>query len=127
MKTTCDAVLSRWDDLESDEPMALLSRKRVIGEKAMISRVVLKKGCLVPRHAHEDEQFACIIAGALEFTIGDGSQPRVITARSGEVMHLPSNIPHAAKAHEDTVVLDIFSPPSETTGIDRQSRLAGRE
>ena len=127
MKTTCDAVLSRWDDLPSDEPMELLSRKRVIGEKAMISRVVLKKGWLVPRHAHENEQFACIISGALEFTIGDGSQPRVITARSGEVMHLPPNVPHAAAALEDTVVLDVFSPPSETTGIDHQGRPAERQ
>ncbi|MCH7592537.1 MAG: cupin domain-containing protein [Planctomycetes bacterium] len=114
------AVCYRWDELESDQPMALLSRKRVIGEKAMISRVVLKKGCVVPRHAHENEQFACIMSGALEFTIGDESQPRVVTARAGAVMYLPSDVPHAAEALEDTVVLDIFSPPSEKTGIDRR-------
>lgn len=120
MNTTRDAVLYRWDDLESDEPMALLSRRRVISEQAMISRVVLKQGCVVPRHAHENEQFACILSGALEFTVGDESQPRVVIARAGAVMYLPSDVPHAAEALEDTVVLDIFSPPSETMGIDHR-------
>ena len=119
MSKQSNAVLYRWDEMQSDEPMALLSRKRVIGEKSMISRVVLKKGCVVPRHAHENEQFACITSGALEFTVGDESQPHVVIARAGDVMHFPSNAPHAAEALEDTVVLDVFSPPSEKTGIDR--------
>lgn len=119
MNSNRDAVLYRWDDMESDEPMALLSRKRVIGEKAMISRVVLKKGCVVPRHAHENEQFACMMSGALEFTLGDESRSTVVIARTGDVLHLPSNVFHAAKALEDTIVLDVFTPPSEKTGIDR--------
>ena len=102
--------------------MAMLARKRVIGEKAMISRVVLEKGCFVPTHAHENEQFVCILSGQLRFGIvPDGSPDRTqITARAGEVVHLPSNVPHSAEAVEDTVVLDVFSPPSETTGIDER-------
>ena len=112
-------VLHRWDDIEADEPMALLSRKRVIGERSMISRVVLKKGCVVPRHAHENEQFGCMLSGVLKFTVGDESAPEVITARAGDVIHFPSFAPHAAEALEDTVILDIFTPPSEKTGIDR--------
>ncbi len=99
--------------------MALLSRKRVIGEKAMISRVVLKKGCVVPRHLHENEQFACVLSGTLEFTVGNEADRKIITARAGDVMHLPKNVPHEAEALEDTIVLDVFSPPSETTAIDR--------
>ncbi len=120
MSTTRDAVLYRWDDLESDEPMALLSRKRVIGEKAMISRVVLKKGCVVPRHSHENEQFGCMLSGVLEFTVGNEAASRSITARAGDVIHFPANVPHGAEALEDTVILDMFTPPSETTGIDRR-------
>lgn len=119
MSDQTEAVLHRWDDLESDEPMALLSRKRVIGDQAMISRVVLKKGCTVPSHAHENEQFGCILSGVLKFTVGEEATSKVITARAGDVIHFPANAPHAAEALEDTVILDIFSPPSETTGIDR--------
>jgi len=30
--------------------------------------------------------------------------------RKGEVLHIPSNVPHRAVALEDTLDLDIFSP-----------------
>jgi len=33
-----------------------------------------------------------------------------ITLREGEVLHIPSRIPHQAEALEDTFELDIFSP-----------------
>lgn len=109
-----------WTDLAADAPMALLSRRRVIGEKAMISRVELAKGCFVPTHHHENEQFVCLISGKLRFGIGsDGPGQEKMDLAAGEVLLLPSNVPHSAEALEDTIVLDVFSPPSETTGIDR--------
>jgi len=117
-----DAKKLRWDDLAIDTPMALLSRKRIIGEKMMISQVSLRKGCDVPSHAHENEQFACIIAGSLRFGLGTpgSANHRELVVSAGEVLHLPSMVPHSAFALEDTVVLDLFSPPSERTGIDRE-------
>ena len=113
----------RWSDLPKDQPMALLERRRVIGKQAMISQVYLEKGCLVPTHSHFNEQFACIMSGRLRFTIGqEGDQSREeLTVAGGEVLHLPSNVMHAAEALENTVVLDVFSPPSEKTGIDREN------
>ena len=30
--------------------------------------------------------------------------------RAGEVLHIPSNLPHKAEALEDTVDLDVFTP-----------------
>ena len=36
----------------------------------------------------------------------------------GEVLHLPANVPHSAEALEDSVLFDLFSPPSATTGVD---------
>lgn len=116
-----DAAVYRWSELGADRPMALLERRRVIGEKAMLSQVRLQKGCFVPTHAHENEQFACILSGRLRFGIGAEGSPerRTVDVGAGEVMHLPSGVPHSAEALEDTLVLDIFSPPSATTGIDR--------
>jgi quercetin dioxygenase-like cupin family protein len=101
--------------------MELLERQRVIGEQAMISRVFLKKGCDVPTHSHVNEQFSCVLSGRLRFGLGaEGSlQRKEVVVGPEEVLHLPSNLPHSAYAEEDTVVLDIFSPPSQTTGIDR--------
>ena len=102
--------------------MALLERRRVIGERAMVSQVHLKKGCFVPTHAHFNEQITCVLSGRLRFILGEESvkSREEMTLSAGEVLYLPSNVPHAAEAMEDTLVLDIFSPPSEKTGIDRQ-------
>jgi quercetin dioxygenase-like cupin family protein len=119
-----DATRHAWSDLRPDTPMPLLERRRIIGEQAMLSQVLLRKGCAVPLHAHENEQFACILQGCLRFTLGAEGAPgrRTVDVRAGEVLHLPANVPHAADALEDTLVLDVFSPPSATTGIDRPSK-----
>jgi quercetin dioxygenase-like cupin family protein len=115
------ATLHRWQDLPVDRPMDKISRRRVIGEKAMLSEVTLQKGFVVPTHKHENEQFACILKGKLRFTINEGAQDqRTVDAPEGTVLHLPGNVPHAAEALEDSVVLDVFSPPSEKTGVDRR-------
>jgi quercetin dioxygenase-like cupin family protein len=108
----------RWSELKTDTPMPLLERQRIIGTQAMLSRVTLKRGCYVPTHSHANEQFACTLSGKLKFILGE-STPREVIVAAGEVLHLPSNLPHSAEALEDTIVLDIFSPPSQTTGIDR--------
>lgn len=102
--------------------MALLTRKRIIGEQMMISRVVLSKGCDVPSHSHANEQFAVLLSGKVRFGLGPPGTPeyREITVSGGEVLHLPGNLPHSAFAVEETVILDLFSPPSQTTGIDRR-------
>jgi quercetin dioxygenase-like cupin family protein len=116
-----DAVCHTWDQLATDKPMPLLERQRVMGERMMISRVLLKKGCNVPTHAHQNEQFALVMSGTMRFGIGaEGSpQRREIIVSGGQVLHLPANVPHSAFAVEESVVLDLFSPPSATTGIDR--------
>lgn len=116
------ATAHRWSDLTVDNPMPMLERRRVLGTHAMLSHVTLHKGCVVPSHAHANEQFACILSGKLKFGIGTpGSlEHRYVTVEAGGVLHLPGNVPHSAEALEETVVLDVFSPPSATTGIDRQ-------
>lgn len=111
--------------LPVDTPMALLERRRVIGEKAMISHITLFKGCVVPMHRHENEQFSVMLSGALRFTFTEPGAPvppglEPVTIRAGEVIHLPCNLPHGAEALEDTIVIDVFSPPSAMTGIDRR-------
>lgn len=109
------AVSAAWRDLPHDAPMPLLERRRLVGSEAMLSYVTLHEGCAVPSHSHPNEQFACVLSGKVRFTLADGE--RVLGA--GEVLHLPSRAPHAAAAIEAAVVLDVFAPPSEATGIDQ--------
>jgi quercetin dioxygenase-like cupin family protein len=85
----------------------LLQRQFVVGERIMVARVLLKKGCIVPLHSHENEQITYILEGALKFEI-DG---REITVEAGHVLCIPSNMPHKATALEDTIDLDVFTPP----------------
>ncbi len=111
----------RWADLPQDRPMPALARRRIIGRRMMLSEVLLAKGCVVPTHAHENEQIACVVRGRIRFGICAEGDPRrrELVLEGGEVLHLPSNLPHSAEALEETLVIDIFSPPSEKTGIDR--------
>ena len=87
----------------------MLSRKSVTGRREMIVQLYVKRGCLVPMHAHESEQMTYVLQGALKFLVG-GEE---ITVREGEVLHIPSNVPHKALALEDTLDVDIFSPPRQ--------------
>ncbi len=84
----------------------MISRKIVTGERLMAAQVYLKKGALVPKHAHASEQMTYVLQGALKFLIG-GEE---ITVREGEVLHVPSWVDHQAEALDDTFELDLFSP-----------------
>ncbi len=96
-----------WKSVELEHLNPLLDRQMVVGEQIMVARVLLKKGCVVPEHSHHNEQVTYILEGALKFDI-DG---REITVRAGEVLCIPPNMPHRAEALEDTVDLDVFTPP----------------
>ncbi len=121
MPQTADATVYRWAELPTDRPMALLERRRIIGEQMMLSEVLLQPGCEVPTHAHENEQFAYVVRGRVRFGIGAEGTPQreEVEMTGGEVLHLPANVPHSVVALQETLVLDLFSPPSEKTGIDR--------
>ena len=97
----------RWADLPVESLNPLLGRQLVVGDQIMVSRILLKKGCVVPMHSHVNEQVAYMLEGALKFTI-NGDE---IVVRAGEFLCIPPNVPHQAEALEDTVDIDIFTPP----------------
>ncbi len=109
-------------DLPTDSPMPLIDRQRIIADKMMISRVLLHKGFRVERHAHENEQIAVVLSGRVNFLLGEAGteSEHTKTLTAGQAIVLPPNVPHGAEALEDTLILDLFSPPSETTGIDQR-------
>jgi len=96
-----------WHTVPLEDLNPLLQRQMVWGQEIMLARVLLKKGCIVPEHSHHNEQLTYIVEGALKFFI-DGKE---IVVHAGEVLCIPSNMPHKAEALEDTVDLDVFTPP----------------
>jgi len=98
--------LVSWDDVPLEPMSDLISRKMVVGEKAMIAQIFLKKGAVVPLHQHDAEQITYILDGALKFEL----EGKEVVVHKGEVLYIPSNVPHRAVAIEDTLDVDVFSP-----------------
>lgn len=120
-KDGATGILHTWDEIEPDHPAPLTSRRLVRGERMMAARFVLEEGFDMEPHVHHNEQISVVVEGKLLFRVGtvgsDEFREEIVSA--GQVMELPPFVPHAAKALERTVVFDLFSPPSEKTGIDQ--------
>ena len=102
----------RWDSMKKERVSDMLERRLITGDRMMLAQVYLKKGCIVPKHSHENEQLTYILEGALKFWIGD-DESEEITVRAGEVLLIPSQVPHKAEALEETLDVDVFSPPRQ--------------
>ena len=102
----------RWDDIPKERMNDSIDRRFVSAERIMLAQVFLKKGAIVPTHVHESEQVTYIVEGALRLWLGDAGEQEV-TVRAGEVLTIPSNVPHRAEALEDTLDVDVFSPPRQ--------------
>jgi len=102
----------RWDDIPKESLSDVLARRLITGDRMMLAHVYLKKGAVVPRHSHENEQITYVLEGGLRFWIGE-DEAEVIDVLAGEVLHIPSHVPHKAQALEDTLDVDIFSPPRQ--------------
>ena len=109
MTTKTEPKYIPWNQVEREKLNDLIDREMVVGDKIVLARVFLKKGAHVPEHHHHNEQVTYILEGALKFAI-DG---REIVVRAGEVLCIPSDMPHEAWALEDTLDLDVFTPPRE--------------
>jgi quercetin dioxygenase-like cupin family protein len=121
MSSSTAAAVShyRWDEVPEEQMKPGLSRKLITGERMMIAQVYFKKGEVVPQHSHDNEQLTYILSGALHFRFGAQGEQEIVV-RAGEVVVIPSNVPHSAVALEDTLDVDVFCPP-------RQDWLAGTD
>ena len=114
------ATKIRFDDLPTDSPMQGILRRRIIGEHTMISEVRVETGFVLQPHSHANEQLSVVLSGRCVFQLPqpDGTI-REEELRAGDVLQIPCNVPHGVRMLEPTRILDIFSPPSQKTGIDR--------
>lgn len=96
---------------------ASVFRRYVTGDRVTVARFDLKRGGIVPRHSHDNEQVTCVMSGALKFRF-DGTE---IVARAGDVVQIPSWAEHEVEILEDTIAIDVFSPVRQDW-IDKTDR-----
>jgi quercetin dioxygenase-like cupin family protein len=97
----------RWNDVAREMVNPLFDRQIVVGNQIMVARILLKKGAVIPPHSHLNEQISLVESGAIQFAI----EGREVTLREGELLCIPSDVPHSAVALEDFTGFDIFTPP----------------
>ncbi|HEY8656855.1 MAG TPA: cupin domain-containing protein [Candidatus Limnocylindria bacterium] len=110
--TAAQGTHYRWDDIPKERMGDAIDRRFVSAERIMLAQVFLREGAIVPTHIHESEQVTYIVEGALRLWLGASGEQEV-TVRAGEVLTIPSNVPHRAEALEDTLDIDVFSPPRQ--------------
>ena len=106
------ARLIRWDDVPRETLTPLLARRIITAERMMLSQLYLEEGAIVPKHAHENEQLTYVLEGRLRFWLGDEAT-EVVDVGAGEVLVIPSWVPHRVVALERTLDVDVFSPPRQ--------------
>ena len=106
------AMLYNWEKVPLERLNNKISRKLITSDRMMVAHVYIEKDGIVPKHSHHNEQISYVLEGALKFLLGE-DQDEEVFVRSGEVLVIPSNLPHSALALEDTLDVDIFNPPRE--------------
>ena len=94
-----------WESVPSEEVTPSMHRKIVSGEKLMIARLKFKDGFEVPLHHHVHEQVTQVISGQMRFWLGENKE-QVMDLYPGDVIVIPSNLPHAALMIGDVEGLD---------------------
>jgi quercetin dioxygenase-like cupin family protein len=104
---------ARWEDVDFELVTEMVARKQV-GAGQRVVQSYLKKGALIPRHAHAEAQWICVLNGALRLYVG-GTE---FTLKDGEVLRVSAAVSHQGEALDDTLVLDmtggevVFGAPS---------------
>jgi quercetin dioxygenase-like cupin family protein len=99
----------RWHEVPTENLNPLFERQYVVGDRVMVARISMKRGCLVPEHSHHNEQISHMLSGALQFIVAG----KEFTLRAGEILLIPPHVPHSAVALEDSIAIDTFTPPRE--------------
>ncbi len=98
-----------WQSISPERLSDDITRQVIAGENEMVVRWEFRKGGFAARHKHPHEQIVMMVSGRLRLAVGD--EETVLGL--GDIVVVPPNVPHEAEALEDTVVIDLFSPPRE--------------
>ena len=98
-----------WNGIPETELSPGLTRQMIHTPRMTILRVSFKKGVASPAHQHVHEQVTMLASGAMRFDLAGEK----IVLRPGDLLPIPSNVPHSAEALEDSVLIDVFTPPRD--------------
>jgi len=101
--------LYEWNQIEKEQLNPRAARQVIHGDTMTVARLYLAKGCFVPEHSHRNEQISMMEQGSLRFVVAGREQ----IVKAGEVLRIPPHVPHSAEALEDSIAVDLFSPPRE--------------
>src|SRR5262245_8909566 len=79
------------------------------GERMMLCEIQMEAGAIVPVHTHPHDQTGYLISGSITMHIGE--EQRELSP--GDCWMIPGDVPHEAVAHEQSLFVDVFSPPRE--------------
>jgi quercetin dioxygenase-like cupin family protein len=99
-------VRRRWSEVPNETITPFIARRYITGDRVTVAQFELKRGGIVPRHAHENEQITCVMSGRLKFVM-NGQE---LVVGPGEVAQIPSWAEHEVHVLEDALVMDVFSP-----------------
>ena len=98
-----------WDQVELETVNPQMTRRIVTGERLTVARIYFKDGFRVPLHSHEQEQVTQVISGVLRFWLG-ANREKTLDLGPGDVVVIPSNMPHEALCIGDVEEMDTWSP-----------------
>lgn len=101
-----------WNAVQVEEVNASMKRQIVTGEKLMIARMYFKDGFVVPLHHHVHEQVTQVVAGQMRFWFGENKE-QMMDLFPGDVIVIPSNLPHEALMIGDVEEIDTWAPPRQ--------------
>lgn len=101
-----------WEKVPQEQVNPSMKRRIITGEKMMIARMNFKDGFVVPLHHHVHEQITQVVSGSMRFWFGEKKE-QVMDLHAGDVVVIPSNVPHEALMIGDVVEIDSWSPPRE--------------
>ena len=76
------------------------------GDKTLMTEFRLRKGSVLPRHAHPHEQTGYLVQGRLRLFIGT----ETFEVQSGDSWCIPGGVEHGAEILEGSVAIEVFSP-----------------
>ena len=96
-------------DLEQKEIVKGYKVKFVHSVTMTTAYWTVEAGSVLPEHSHMNEQVSTVTKGKFEFNL-DGE---IKILEPGDVVVIPSNVPHSGKAVTDCLIIDIFHPVRE--------------
>lgn len=101
-----------WEKVPTEDVNPSMARKIVSGEKLMIAKMKFKDGFVVPLHHHLHEQVTQVVSGQMRFWFGENKE-QIMDLFPGDVVVIPSNLPHEALMIGDVEEIDTWAPPRQ--------------